>query len=269
VTGWSTFAFVLLIVSGFVLWIPRRISGMSLARAATPACPATLRARYFNWHTVVGFWCAPVLLVLAVTGVVLAFPWANRLLYTIAGSPLPQAVQRNDGAPADGGRAAAQTRAAATAPNFRAVDTAWASAVTHLPTWRSIVVRIPPRADMPLSFTITDAAHWNRFDRSQMTVSGKTGEVLRFEPYEEVSRGQKWRGWARFAHTGELGGLTGQVLAGAASAGAAVLVWTGMSLALRRLLRSGSVSGEVVGAPVAVQRPRAAIPEPNRQVEQS
>jgi uncharacterized iron-regulated membrane protein len=194
---------------------------------------------------------------------VLAFPWANRLLYAIAGSPLPQSATANS---------ALRTSApvpAATPPDYRLVDTSWASAIARMPDWRTIVVRIPPRADMPLSFTITDAAHWNQFARSQLTVSAKTGEVLRWEPYDDTSRGQKWRGWARFAHTGELGGLTGQVLAGAASAGAAWLVWTGMSLALRRLFRSRSASGGVVRTPATAARPRAPIPERIRQVEQS
>jgi uncharacterized iron-regulated membrane protein len=88
-----------------------------------------------------------------------------------------------------------------------------------------------------VSFTITDAAHWNRFARSQLTVSMATGTVARWEPYAQQTRGQRWRGWARFAHTGELGGLTGQVVAAAASAGGVLLVWTGISLAVRRLGR--------------------------------
>jgi hypothetical protein len=44
-------------------------------------------------------------------------------------------------------------------------------------------------------------------------------------PYSESSRGQKVRGWLRFAHTGELFGVTGQTIAGLASLGGAVLVW--------------------------------------------
>ena len=69
-----------------------------------------------------------------------------------------------------------------------------------------------------------------------MTVDVATATVSRWEPYEASSRGQKWRGWVRFGHTGELGGLLGQFVAGLASAGGAVLVWTGLALAFRRLL---------------------------------
>lgn len=40
----------------------------------------------------------------------------------------------------------------------------------------------------------------------------------------------------RFAHTGEYYGLAGQTLAGLASAGGAVLVYTGLALAWRRFV---------------------------------
>ena len=36
-------------------------------------------------------------------------------------------------------------------------------ATAQLPTWQTIVIRIPASAEAPASFTITDAAHWNRF----------------------------------------------------------------------------------------------------------
>jgi hypothetical protein len=39
----------------------------------------------------------------------------------------------------------------------------------------------------------------------------------------------------RFAHTGELGGIPGEAVAGLASAGGGFLVWTGIALSLRRL----------------------------------
>jgi uncharacterized iron-regulated membrane protein len=38
----------------------------------------------------------------------------------------------------------------------------------------------------------------------------------------------------RFVHTGEYYGLTGQTIAGIASLGGALLVWTGLALAYRR-----------------------------------
>jgi hypothetical protein len=60
---------------------------------------------------------------------------------------------------------------------------------------------------------------------------------VRWEPFSSQSPGRRARSWLRFAHTGEVYGLFGQTVAGLVSAGGALLVWTGLSLALRRFLR--------------------------------
>jgi uncharacterized iron-regulated membrane protein len=46
---------------------------------------------------------------------------------------------------------------------------------------------------------------------------------------------QRLRALVRFVHTGEKGGLAGQLAAAIATAAGGLLVWTGLSLALRRL----------------------------------
>jgi uncharacterized iron-regulated membrane protein len=97
-------------------------------------------------------------------------------------------------------------------------------------------MRLPNRGGAPVAFTITDATQWNAFARSQVTLDSTSGEIIRWEPYGNNSLGQKVRGWLRFAHTGELGGVAGQTLAGFACVGGVVLVWTGLSLAWRRLI---------------------------------
>ena len=97
-----------------------------------------------------------------------------------------------------------------------------------------MIIRLPPRPGGPVSFSMSDREHWNSFARSTLALNGLTGAETSWEPYAGTSRGQKLRGWMRFAHTGELGGRLGELLAGLASAGGAFLVWTGISLAVRR-----------------------------------
>ena len=96
------------------------------------------------------------------------------------------------------------------------VDRLWARAEQQLPTWQTVTMRLPERPRAPVSFTMNDARHWNAFARSQLALDAATGDIVRWEPYAEQSRGQKWRGWVRFGHTGELGGIAGQALAGIA-----------------------------------------------------
>jgi uncharacterized iron-regulated membrane protein len=65
----------------------------------------------------------------------------------------------------------------------------------------------------------------------------RSGKVVDWVRFEKMSPGRRLRTWIRFTHTGEAGGWLGQTIAALASLGGVVLVWTGISLALRRLSR--------------------------------
>ena len=71
--------------------------------------------------------------------------------------------------------------------------------------------------------------------RTTLTLDRASGAVVKAETFDDLGPGRRARSWLRFAHTGEYYGLTGQTIAGILSAGGAVLVYTGMALALRRL----------------------------------
>jgi uncharacterized iron-regulated membrane protein len=236
-TGPSNLAFLLLAISGMYLWWPRKWLPQHVTAILKFRRQATGRARDFNWHNVIGFWCAPVLVVLTASGVVMSYPWANNLVYQLTGSPLPQAAGAGRaGGPGGAGRAGAPDRARDAVSLPDNLDQLWTRAEQQVPQWRSITMRLPDRAGAPVAFTITDATQWNAFARSQLTLDSASAEIIRWEPYANNSLGQKVRGWLRFAHTGELGGIAGQTVAGVACLGGVVLVWTGLSLAWRRLL---------------------------------
>ena len=71
--------------------------------------------------------------------------------------------------------------------------------------------------------------------RVTLALDRQSGEVKSSEAYGDFNTGRQIRTWLRFVHTGEYYGLPGQTVAGIASAGAAVLTFTGITLALRRL----------------------------------
>jgi len=114
------------------------------------------------------------------------------------------------------------------------LDPLWARAERQVPGWRSISLRLPDSADAPVSFTILRGERGRPDLRAQLTLDRQSGEVVRWEPFAAQSPGRRLRSWARWTHTGEAGGFLGQTLAGLASAGAALLVWTGSAMAWRR-----------------------------------
>jgi uncharacterized iron-regulated membrane protein len=232
VTGACNLAFLVLLISGPILWLPRRWSWPALRSVLAFRRGLSGRARDFNWHNVLGIWCAAPLLVIVLSGVVMSYPWANNFVYRITGTEPPA----RGNTPRAEGEARAPGRARGHRPRA-AFDPLWEKAEQQVPGWKSITMRISPSGRGPVNFTI-DRGDGGRPDlRAQLAVNTQTGEVVRWEPFSSYNSGRRVRSWLRFLHTGEASGLIGQTIAAVVSAGAAVLVWTGLSLSLRRLFR--------------------------------
>jgi hypothetical protein len=91
---------------------------------------------------------------------------------------------------------------------------------------------------MPLSSRWQDGADGGHPDeREQVVMDPKTLQVLRREPFAAMSRGQRWRSWVCFTHTGEAGGWWGETLALVTACGAAILSITWIALSIDRLRR--------------------------------
>jgi uncharacterized iron-regulated membrane protein len=233
ITDASNLAFLVLALTGLFLWWPRKWLPQHLKAILWFKRTTAGRARDFNWHNVVGFWCAPILIVLTATGVIMSYAWANNLLYRATGSPVPVARSRDAGP--TGSPAVHSDRSGSEHQIPDGIDALWRRAEQQVPEWRTITMRWPARKSAPVTFAIGEPS-WNAFARSQLSLNAATGDIVSWEPYANNSPGQKMRQWARFAHTGELGGWPGQTLAAVACTGGVVLVITGLALASRRLI---------------------------------
>lgn len=225
ITGAANLAFLGLAISGLYLWWPRAWSRSAVRAVTVLDVGLRGRARLFNWHTIIGFWCAPVLIVLTLTGAVMSYQWANNLLDRLTGtepSPPPAPLGGARAARPDGG------------PTVIDLDGLHARAARQAPAWVTLTLRLPQRPGGPVTAFIQEPPTWHPSPRSVLTLDAATGAVVRWEPFREANMGRTLRVLARVAHTGEVGGVPGQLVAGFASAGGAVLVYTGASLAWRR-----------------------------------
>ena len=139
---------------------------------------------------------------------------------------------------------------------FEGLNGLWARAAGQQSGWRSISLRLPTAADKTATFTIDQGSGGQPQKRAQLTLDRRTGEVSKWEPFSSYTLGRRLRSYLRFAHTGEVFGLAGQTVAGIASAGGALLVWTGLALAWRRWRawarqRAGRAEEVVAGAGLA------------------
>src|SRR5262249_46830004 len=68
VTGACNVGFFLLVISGPILWLPRKWSWQNIKAAALFRSGLSGRGRDFNWHNVIGIWSAAPLFVIVLSG---------------------------------------------------------------------------------------------------------------------------------------------------------------------------------------------------------
>ncbi len=263
ITGAAAALFFLLAVSGLYLWWPRTLSWRGFKAGLAFNFKLAGKARDFNWHNVIGFWCLPVLIMTTLTGVIMSYRWANDALYRVAGTEPPAP----DAPPAPPGFEIKRPTSDARPLSH---DVLLAAAQKDFPQWDSMTLRVGgnPRAPQnsearrerpamgaggeprragpqPVTLSIHETGRWPRTAATTLTLNPFTGEVLKRDAFSDQSAGRQARFWARHLHTGEALGLGGQILSALASIGALFLVYTGFALSWRRFFGKASpVSGK-------------------------
>ena len=115
------------------------------------------------------------------------------------------------------------------------VDAAWRNTQAQIPRWRTMTTRLATSDRAPVVIAVDEGYGGQPQKRTTITFNRASAAIEKTDLFENLSPGRRLRSWLRFAHTGEIYGLTGQTIAGLVSAGGAVLVYTGIALALRRL----------------------------------
>ena len=241
VTGASNLAFLMLVLTGIMLWWPRRQTRIAFRNVMTLRRGLSSKARDFNWHNVIGFWSFAPLVIIVASGAVISYPWASDLVYRAAGER-PPARERNERPSTSAPSAARLTpppTSAVAAQLLRlsvheALTTARATAAQRMPDWRAISLTLPRSDTAAFAFTIDRGMGGEPHKRAQLALA-PTGEETRWQTFDTQNTARRWRSILRFAHTGEVLGVFGQTLAGVVSLGAALLVYTGLALSWRRL----------------------------------
>lgn len=237
ITGASNLAFLFLILSGLYLWLPRIFKWAAFkTRLFFNPYATTAKARDFNWHHVFGIWSAIPLAVVVATATVFSYPWANDLVYRLAGEDPPR--QGGGGAP----RAGTDPADAVAIPDGTAIDRLGYDALLARAAargeWRTLTLTIPADDSAPtVRIGIDEGNGGQPYLRHTLTLDASTGAVAAWAPFSSQTAGQKARSWVRFLHTGEALGLIGQTVAGLVSLTSVLMVWTGLALAWRRLVQ--------------------------------
>ncbi len=139
INGICNLAFCVLAITGLYLWMPRQWSWRALRPIVWFRQNGTARARDFNWHNAIGFWTAPVLIILTLTAVPISFRWGATVINTLTRTPAPAS-----GGPGPGGAAAApafDVPAPAPGTSPLSQDALLAAAQQAVPDWNTLTLR--------------------------------------------------------------------------------------------------------------------------------
>lgn len=231
ITGAANLIFLFLVVSGLYLWLPKAWKWVffKLNMFFRKSYP-TGKARDFNWHHVFGFWALVPLFLIVISGVMISYPWAGNLIYAAWGESPPQ----RGGAPSAG----APTENVDPSDLASLQDAVDAVKAYGDRDWTRVSLTLPSD---PTAQTLSFQRHYgDRFlpqQRVTMTYDRATGEIRNVQTYADNTPAMKTRLFLRFIHTGERFGVIGTTIAGLASLAACFLVYTGLALSYRRLIR--------------------------------
>lgn len=201
---------------GLYLWWPRTprrfLQGFVLDRR--------LKGRGFTLglHRTVGGWAALMLMVSAATALPNAFDGVKAAIMGW-GAPAHEARPRSHGAKGT--------------PRLP-MQAAYATATRLSPAPREMLMHLARRPADPIEIYIIDAHAPHANARTYLYLDAYSGRVLRFAPYAASGWGSLLYYWMLSVHTGEVGGIFGQLLLFAGAASVPVLAYSGLSSYLQR-----------------------------------
>lgn len=214
IVGWGTMAFVVMLISGIILWWPKNKAARKQRLWFRWKDATKWRRKNYDLHNIFGFYVATVALILAFTGMVWAFSWFKSAVY-VAGSlsttPPKTIVEKS--VVSNGDKDMAFNKAAAIA---------WQK---H-PDAGSISLAYPAEAEGIIDLYVQqhDGAYYVNHN---MQFDQYSGKLLRERHHSEKNFGEKLITANYDIHVGAILGLPGKILAFIASFICAMLPVTG------------------------------------------
>lgn len=232
IVGVSTLMFVVILISGIVIWVPRSITAWKNRSKITVT--KGWHRFWYDLHVAGGIYATLLLLAMALTGLTWSFEWYREDFYKLFGVEL--AEQSKTAAKPESGDAAQRARAGRAGRDAeKRVDAspyiAWDAAYRNVRN----VVGDDARITLSKGSASVLLSGWgNQRASDKYLFDEATGEITSTELYADSDRSRKIRGWIFSVHVGNWGGLLTRVLWFLAAMIGATLPLTGYYLWIKR-----------------------------------
>ena len=227
IVGASTLVFVVILITGLVIWIPK--SRKALKNRLAVCATKGWKRLWYDLHVAGGFYALLLLLAMALTGLTWSFSWYRTGFYKAFGIELPAK-------PASQAEAKAESDKRGKGERKEKNDSfaSWTVALDNVMKAESDYSRITV-SDGRVSvardtFGNQRASDTYRFDK-------RTGEITEVQPYTDADASTKMKGWIYSVHVGNWGGMFIRILTFLAAILGASLPLTGYYLWICRLYR--------------------------------
>jgi len=233
----ATLVFVLMLISGLILWWPKN-KGAAKQRF-TIKWNARWRRKNYDLHNVLGFYATWVVIIIAFTGLIWGFQWfANATYWATSGGKeyKPYSEPLSD------------TTAIALTTDAPVVDKIWLKMKAEHASAESIEVHFPEHHNSSVLAAINDNAstYWridyrffDQFTLQELSVDHQWGR------FQQASAADKLMRMNYDIHVGAIMGLPGKILAFFASLIAASLPVTGFCIWWGRRNKKGKVEKQI------------------------
>lgn len=222
IVAYSTLIFVLMLVTGMILWWPKNLKRSNLNKSFKIKWKAKFKRLNYDLHNVPGFYAMLITLVLALTGMVWGMTWFKNIVYVVASQSTTQ-PQRNQ-------ISSDSTAVAVKQP----LDVAFAAAREQFKDAKRIGLFVSGAKKSDVISIYGYRGKEDYYDIDVLQFDQFTGALLSRENFEDKNNGEKIISMNYDIHVGVILGLTGKILAFFGSFIAASLPVTGFMIWLGR-----------------------------------
>ena len=201
VVGISVIIFLVLMITGIILWWPKRKSDRK--RSFTIKWNGRWRRVNYDLHNVLGFYVTSIAVILALSGLSIAFDWMTNSIYNVAnlGKTYPQEkiIPKSD-------------TLNYTESSISAIDKTFVIAQQKSPQAEMFLIYEPATKAEPVGVTAyAQSLHFYKSD--QYYFDSGTGKLLSVLSQNQKSAGLKMNEMNYDIHVGQILGLPGKIIA--------------------------------------------------------
>lgn len=214
---WSTVIFLVLLVTGMVLWWPKRWNKRGRQKSFNIRWKGTWRRVNYDLHNVLGFYFLLITLILGLTGLYWAFPAAQKSMYFIATGEYQLPTPPTKKIVSDPSKPISDIP-----PLKKAYNQAWKA----YPAAYSVTLIAPTDSLSPIRAAVQmDGTTY--YEDNILFFDQYTGRLLHKNTYASQNAGEKLLSMNYDIHVGAIAGMPGKIIAFLASLLSASLPVTG------------------------------------------